>query len=82
MYQPRKILKGQIYYVNQAMMISLGILPESLTHMISKMMMVYVKDREHKTETEVDRESYIRTQAERDVYKKLYGDLLYTHLGR
>ena len=50
--------------------------------MISNMMMVYVKDREHKIETEVDRESYIRTQAERDVYKKLYGDLLYTHLGR
>ena len=44
--------------------------------------MVYVKDREHKIETEVDRESYIRTQAERDVYKKLYGDLSYTDLGR
>lgn len=43
---------------------------------------ISLKDREHKTETEVDRESYIRTKAERDVYKKLYGDLLYTHLGR
>ena len=76
------ITSEEMQQVNQAMMISLGILPESLTHMISKMMMVYVKDREHKIETEVDRESYIRTQAERDVYKKLYGDLLYTHLGR
>lgn len=76
------ITSEEMQQVNQAMMISLGILPESLTHMISNMMMVYVKDREHKTETEVDRESYIRTQAERDVYKKLYGDLLYTHLGR
>lgn len=55
--------------MNQAMMISLEILPENLIHMISDVMMTYVKDREHKTETEVDRESYIRTQAERDVYK-------------
>lgn len=76
------ITSEEMQKVNQAMMISLGILPENLIHMISNMMMVYVKDREHKIETEVDRESYIRTQAERDVYKKLYGDLLYTHLGR
>lgn len=76
------ITSEEMQQVNQAMMISLGIFPENFIHMISKMMMVYVKDREHKTETEVDRESYIRTQAERDVYKKLYGDLLYTHLGR
>lgn len=76
------ITSEEMQQVNQAMMISLGIFPESLTHMISNMMMVYVKNREQKTEIEVDRESYIRTQAERDVYKKLYGDLLYTHLGR
>ena len=55
---------------------------EEMQKVNQAMMMVYVKDREHKIETEVDRESYIRTQAERDVYKKLYGDLLYTHLGR
>ena len=73
------ITSEEMQQVNQAMMISLGILPENLIHMISDMMMAYVKDKEHKTGTNVDRESYIRTQAERDVYKKLYGDLLYTH---
>lgn len=73
------ITSEEMQQVNQAMMISLGILPENLIHMISDMMMAYVKNKEHKTGTNVDRESYIRTQAERDVYKKLYGDLLYTH---
>ena len=65
--------------VNQAMMVSLGILPGNLIHMISEMMTVYVEDREQKQVSDMDWEAYIRTQAERDVYKKLYSDLLYTH---
>ncbi len=73
------ITSEEMQQVNQAMLISLGILPENLIHMISDMMTVYIEDREQKVLTVLDRESYIRTQTERDVYKKLYGDLLYSH---
>nr|WP_298061198.1 type II toxin-antitoxin system PemK/MazF family toxin [uncultured Blautia sp.] len=73
------ITSEEMQQVNQAMMVSLGILPGNLIHMISEMMTVYVEDREQKQVSDMDWEAYIRTQAERDVYKKLYSDLLYTH---
>ena len=73
------ITSDEMQQINQAMMISLGILPGNLIHMILDMMTSYVEDREKKMVSDMDRESYIRTQTERDVYKKLYSDLLYTH---
>lgn len=77
------ITSEEMQQVNQAMLISLGIIPENLLQMITNMMTVYGEGYRQSGQMDaassMTPESYIRTQAERDVYKKLYGDLLYTH---
>lgn len=72
------ITPEEMQQVNQAMMISLGIIPENLMNMVSNTVDNYAENTKKEKQIELDtsKENLIRMQTERDVYKNLYGDLL------
>lgn len=74
-----KVSKTEMQQIDRSILIGLGIIPENILHLMSN----YMKEYDYcYSKIQTTQEEFIRAQAERDVYKKLYGDLLTQHFAK